>query len=170
MDDGRTTVLGKSWGNPQWTGQLHHLAHVWDNNWGILSTMDSNPWWYMHLWCRFYCCHYSPFSSSLLHLPLKSDHYQLSDRLENHRQDTQVKDILKTNIFASQDLLNRQRHQLQDSGSQNRVAETWQILQLQESTCLFSLETKILRLHRNIVYSQLNAYTMRPLSTSLSTY
>ena len=30
----------------------HHLGHVWDNIWDILSTMDNNPRCYMHL-CRF---------------------------------------------------------------------------------------------------------------------
>ena len=41
---------------PQWiiTSSGACLGHVWDNIWGILSTMDNNLRYYMHLWRRFY--------------------------------------------------------------------------------------------------------------------
>ena len=48
-----TTVVQSEHAEHYSKALMTDLWNVWDNIWGILSTSDSNPRCYMHLWCRF---------------------------------------------------------------------------------------------------------------------
>ena len=75
-------IMGKSWGNlwKSWRNLGGIMGEsVVDNYiiWGILSTMESNPWCHMHLWCHCYLWK-APLSSYDLLCPLMKDLFQFS--------------------------------------------------------------------------------------------